>query len=160
MRKRSSYRPKGVRMDNLSWIKSGFAKVGTLPKAGVDLKIKNHIAFESLLKGEATRDHVDVMIAALNMAEAMYRVNPELGRDYSEEIRKAQDAILTMSRRGAFKNKFLFTGEEMNAVRQGLEIHDAQLDACSVRQMEQAIDMVRTVILNKQARLIIEDEVH
>lgn len=156
MRKRSSYKPKGVRLDNLSWIKAGFAKVGSLPKAGVDLKIKNHVAFESLLKGEATRDHVDVMIAALNMAEAMYRVNPDLGKDYSEEIKAAQDAILTMSRRGVVNDRFLFTGLEMNAVRNGLEIHDAQLDACSVRQMEQALDMVTTVIQNKQARIILE----
>ena len=156
MKKRSKYRPKGVRLDNLSWIKAGFAKVGTLPKAGVDLKIKNHVAFDSLLTGSASRDHVDVMIAALNMAEALYRVAPELGKDYSEEIKAAQDAILTMSRRGIVKDRFLFTGPEIQAVRLGLEIHDAQLDACSVRQMEHALDLVTTVIQNKQARVIVE----
>lgn len=156
MRKRSKYKPKGVMLDTMSWVKAGFKKVGSLPKAGVELKIKNHEALDSLMKGVATRDHVDVLIAAFNMAEALYRVNPDLGLDYAQAIKNAQDAIRSMGRRGIQKGKFLFTGPELQTIRLGMEIHDAQLDECIVRDMEAAIDLVNTTILNKQATLIVE----
>lgn len=156
MRKRSSYKPKGVRLDNLSWIKAGFNKVGTLPKAGIDLKLKNHEALDSFMHGHATKDHVDVMIAAFNIAEAIYKVNPERGIDYAVEIKAAQDAIYSMAQRGLKVGKFLFTGPEMQAVRFAMDVHDAQLDACTVREMEKAIDLVNKTILNKKARPIVE----
>ena len=156
MRKRSKYKPKGVRLDNLSWIKAGFAKVGTLPKAGIELKLKNHEALDSIMRGEGTRDHVDALIAAFNIAEALYKVNPDLGLDYAQEIKHSQDAIFTMSRRGLEKGRFLFSGPEMQTIRHGMEIHDAQLDEANVREMEQALDLVAKIILNKQARAIVE----
>ncbi|NDH05264.1 hypothetical protein EBX93_04970 [bacterium] len=156
MRKRSSYRPKGVRLDNLSWIKAGFQKVGTLPKAGVGLKVKNHIALDAIMKGEGTRDSIDELIAAFNVAEALYRINPMLGKEYAKEIKDAQDAIYALGKRFLKTGKIAFTGPEMMAVRLGMEIHDAQLDESTVKEMEQALDLVATVIQNKQARPILE----
>ena len=156
MKKKSNYRPKGVRLDNLSWIVAGFKKVGTLPTAGVALKLKNHAALDSILKGQGTRDHVDILIAAVNMSEAFMRVRDELGRDWAKEIRDAQDAIFTMGRRGIEKNKFAFTGPEMNAVKLVMDLHDAQLDDCSVKEMEQALFIVEEEIRMKKARAIVE----
>jgi hypothetical protein len=156
MKKRSSYKPRGVRYDNLSWIIAGMKKVGTLPKAGVALKLKNHAALDSILKGQGTRDHVDVLIAAVNMSEALMRVRDELGRDWAKEIRDAQDAIFTMGKRGVEKNKFAFTGPEMNAVKLVMDLHDAQLDDCCVREMEQALFIVEEEIRMKKARAIVE----
>ena len=156
MKKKSNYRPKGVRLDNLSWIVAGFKKVGTLPTAGVALKLKNHAALDSILKGQGTRDHVDILIAAVNMSEALMRVRDELGRDWAKEIRDAQDAIFTMGRRGIEKDKFAFTGPEMNAVKLVMDLHDAQLDDCSVKEMEQALFIVEEEIRMKKARAIVE----
>ena len=155
MRKRSAYRPKGVRLDNLSWIKAGFHKVGTLPKAGINLKLKNHEALDSLMKGEGTRDHVDALIAAFNIAEALYRVNPDLGIDYADEIKACQDVIFAMARRGLKTGRFLFSGPELQTIRYGMEIHDVQLDEAIVRDMENALDLVNKTVLNKQARAIV-----
>jgi hypothetical protein len=156
MKKRSNYKPRGVRYDNLSWIIAGMKKVGTLPTAGVALKLKNHAALDSILKGQGTRDHVDVLIAAVNMSEALMRVRDDLGKDWAKEIRDSQDAIFTMGRRGVEKNKFAFTGPEMNAVKLVMDLHDAQLDDCSVREMEQALFIVEEVIRMKKARAIVE----
>lgn len=156
MRKKSNYKPKGVRLDNLSWIKAGFQKVGTLPKAGVGLKIKNHVALEAIMKGEGTRAYVDDLIAAFNVSEALYRINPKLGLDYAQEIKTAQDAIYSLGRRFVETGKLVFTGPEMIAVREAMEIHDVQLDECTVKEMEKALDLVATVIKNKQARPIVE----
>ena len=156
MRKKSSYKPRGVRYDNMSWIMAGLKKVGTLPTAGVTLKLKNHEALDSILKGQGTKDHVDVLIAALNMSEALIRVRDELGRDWSNEIKAAQDAIRTMGKRGVERGSFGFTGPEMNAMKFFMDLHDAQLDECTVQEMERALFIVSEEIRLKKARPIVE----
>jgi hypothetical protein len=156
MRKKSNYKPRGVRYDNMSWVMAGFKKVGSLPTAGVVLKLKNHEALDSILKGQGTRAHVDILIAAVNMSEAFIRVRDELGKDWEKEIKAAQDAIYTMGKRGVEKNRFAFTGPEMTAVKLVMDLHDAQLDDCSVREMEQALFIVEEEIRLKKARPIVE----
>ena len=156
MRKKSSYKPRGVRYDNMSWIMAGLKKVGTLPTAGVTLKLKNHEALDSILKGQGTKDHVDVLIAALNMSEALIRVRDELGRDWSSEIKAAQDAVRTMGKRGVERGSFGFTGPEMNAMKFFMDLHDAQLDECTVQEMERALFIVSEEIRLKKARPIVE----
>lgn len=155
MRKKSNYKPKGIRLDNLSWVSAGLRKVGNLPVAGVELKLKNHEALEAVLKGYATRDHIDVLIAAFNVSEALYHVNPTLGEDWAQEIKDAQDAIFTMSRRGLKLGSFVFNAIEMAAAKLAMSVHNQQLDDCTVREMEQAIDYVSTRVRNKQVRAIV-----
>lgn len=156
MKKKSHYKPRGIRYDNMSWILAGFKKVGTLPTAGVALKLKNHEALDSILTGEGNRAHVDVLIAAVNVCEALVRIRDDLGRDWSTEIRAAQDAIYTMGKRGVEKARFAFTGPEMNAIKLVMDLHDAQLDACTVREMEQALFIVEEEIRLKKCRPIVE----
>ena len=156
MRKKSNYKPRGVRLDNMSWVIAGTKKVGSLPTAGVALKLKNHEALDSILMGHGTRDHVDVLIAAMNMSEAMIRIRDELGADWKTEIRAAQDALYTMAKRGVEKDRFAFTGPEMTAVKLVMDLHDVQLDNCTVRDMEQALFIVQEEIRMKKARPIVE----
>ena len=156
MKKKSKYKPRGIRLDNLSWIVAGMKKVGTLPTAGVALKLKNREALDSILTGHGTKEHVDVLISAVNMSEAMIRIRDELGVDWKDEIRAAQDAIYTMGKRGIEKNSFLFTGPEMTAVKLVMDLHDAQLDECSVKDMEQALFIVNEEIRMKKCRPIVE----
>ena len=156
MKKKSKYKPRGVRYDNLSWIIAGMKKVGSLPTAGVALKLKNHEALDSILTGQGTREHVDVLISAVNMSEAMIRIRDELGMDWKEEIKAAQDAIYTMGKRGIERERFAFTGPEMTAVKLVMDLHDAQLDDCSVKEMEQALFIVNEEIRMKKCRPIVE----
>jgi hypothetical protein len=156
MRKKSKYKPKGVRLDNLSWIVAGMKKVGSLPTAGVALKLKNREALDSILKGQGTRAHVDILISAVNMSEALVRIRDDLGKDWAIEIKAAQDAIYTMGKRGVERDSFLFTGPEMTAVKLVMDLHDAQLDDCCVREMEEALFIVEEEIRLKKARPIVE----
>jgi hypothetical protein len=155
MRKKSSYKPKGVRLDNMAWVQSSLKKVGTLPTAGLALKLKMHEALAAMLNGTATRSDVDALISAVNVAEALIRVRADLGRDWAVEIKAAQDAIHDMGVRCYKRDKFLFTGPEMSAVKVVVELHDQQLDDCTVREMEQALFIVEEVIRMKKARAII-----
>lgn len=154
MKKRSKYRPKGVRLDVMTWVQSGMKKVGSLPTAGVALKLKNRESLDELLRGTATRDHMDVLIAAFNMAEALYRINPNLGLDWAGEIKETQDALFTLGKRCIYNDHFAATSREREVLKTGMDIHDAQLDDSTVMEMEKAIDLVHIVVRNKQARAI------
>ena len=156
MKKKSKYKPKGVRLDNMSWVMAGLRTVGTLPTAGVALKLKNHEALDSILTGQGTKEHVDVLISAVNMSEALIRVRDDLGRDWADEIRAAQDAVYSMGMRGHEKGSFLFTGPEMTAVKLVMDLHDTQLDNCTVREMEQAIFIVEEELRMRKARAIVK----
>lgn len=152
MRKRSKYRPKGIITDTISHVLGGFRLVQDTGKA-VTLKIKNHQALVSMTQGKGTRDDIDVLIAAMNVAEALV-ITADLAGEYRQEIKGAQDAIYTMGQRGLSKNRFLFTGPEMQAMNMGMAVHDAQLDACTVGQLERALDYVAREIRAKRARAI------
>jgi len=156
MRKKSSYKPRPVRADNLNWILSGMKKVGSLPVAGVDLKLKNHGALDSILMGNGTRDHVDVLIAAVNICEALVRIRDDLGLDWATEIKAAQDALYTMAKRGYEKGRFAFTGPEMTTIKLVMDIHDVQLDNCTVKEMERALFIVAEEIRQKKCRAIVQ----
>jgi hypothetical protein len=130
MRKKSKYRPKGVRLDTVNWVLSGMQKVGKLPTAGVGLKLKNH--------------------------EALIRIRDDLGADWAAEIKAAQDAIYTMGKRGVEKGSFAFTGPEMTALKLVMDVHDAQLDNCTVKEMEMALNIVSEEIRLKKCRPIVE----
>lgn len=151
MRKRSSYRPKGVRLDVMAWIKQGMQPMATHPEA-ITLKLRNHAAMDELVKGRGTRDHCDAVIAALNMTEALSLLR--IGDEYKADINAGQDAMLQMCRRGLALNRFVFTGPELVAVNTAMEIHDAQLDACTIAELERAIKIVEHTVRAKKAHVI------
>lgn len=153
MRKRSKYRPKGIRMDTVNYVIGGLHKVSSHPSA-IDLRIRNHAALAALTSGTAKRDDMDVLIAAFNVCEALVIINPELGADWKQEITEGQNALFDVSRRGVESNKFILFGAEMKALNMTMEIHDAQLDQASIFELEKAIDTVASFIRNKKARSI------
>ena len=156
MRKKSSYKPRPVRADNLNWILAGMKKVGTLPVAGVELKLKNHDSLNMILMGNGTREHIDVLISAVNICEALVRIRDDLGLDWATEIKAAQDALYTMAKRGYEKGRFAFTGPEMTAIKLVMDIHDVQLDNCTVKEMERALFIVSEEIRQKKCRPIVQ----
>jgi hypothetical protein len=158
MRKRSKYKPKGVRLDALNWVLSGLKPVSKVGDALVILKAKNHSALTEVVQGRGNRDQIDVLIAALNMCEA-YAIHGK-GKDWLPEIKKAQDALYEMAKRGIDTDKFLFRGPEMQAVNLAMEIHDAQLEESTVKQLEDMSDFVTKQIILKRARPIVSKTEH
>jgi hypothetical protein len=155
MRKRSKYKPKGVRIDTMAYVMSGLKKFDEIEVA-IDVRIKNHLAMESLRKGEATKDEIDVLIGTFNMVEGLCRLNEKFGQDWSKEIREGQDALLTMSRRGLETGRFICKSHELVAMNLVMEIHDAQLDNATVKDVELAVDIVNADFRNKRMRTIKE----
>jgi hypothetical protein len=151
MRKRSKYRPKGVRVDAVDWALASIMPFSRVPE-GIDLRIKNHDALNNMRLGVATKADIDVIIGVVNMTDALARL--KLGNDWAEEIRAGQDALLSIARRGKESGRFIGTGPELTAVNLVMEIHDAQLDACTVKDIERGMDIVTKEHRHKKARVI------
>ena len=152
MRKRSKYKPKGVRLDNMAWVQSGLRRVEDV-SASATIKIRNHDAMNTLRLGNATKAEIDIIIAALNIAEALARRG--VGSDWLPELRAAQDALLTLARRG-LTSRFIVRADELTALNLAMEIHDAQLEAVTVKQLETAMEFVAETVRLKKARSIVE----
>lgn len=154
MRKRSKYRPRGVIPDTMGWLMKGMTKVADSEGGSIitRTRIKNHISIEALRKGQAERDDISTLIEAFNVTEALARM--EIGHEYKTEIRAAQDAVFALCVRATQRGKFIATGPELVAINLGMEIHDAQLDICTIKEMEQALDYVWRVISSNKARVV------
>jgi hypothetical protein len=152
MRKKSKYKPKGVRLDNMAWVQSGLRRVEDV-SASATIKIRNHDAMNTLRLGTATRVEIDVLINALNVTEALARHG--VGSDWMPELRRAQDALLTLARRG-LKSRFIVRADELTALNLAMEIHDAQLETVTVKQLEAAMEFVAETVRLKKARPIVE----
>lgn len=154
MRKRSKYKPKGVRLDVMSWLKSGMLKASEVGGGSIitQTRIKNHLSIDVLRRGEAVKDDVDAIVNAFNVTEALARLR--IGDEYSEQIGAAQDALYAMCLRSVDRGKFILTGPELQAINLAMEIHDAQLDVCTVAELEAALDYVwEQIRLRKVRRL-------
>lgn len=157
MRKRSKYKPKGVRPDLVTWVLAGLKPMNAIAVT-TDLRIKNHAAMDTLRRGDATRYDIDVLIGMLNMAEAYTRLRPEFGRDWAAEIRAGQDALLAVARRGAEASRFILKANELQAINLVMELHDAQLDISNVRDMEKAMDLIKLEFQHKLMRPVVTKE--
>ena len=154
MRKRSKYRPKGVIIDTMKWVQAGMKKVDQIG-AGTTLKIRNYDAMNNLRTGNAERRDIDAIIDAMNVAEAL--TNRGIGEDWKPEIREAQDSMLALARRGVANGmRFIVKGEELKALNLCMEVHDAQLEAVTVKQLETAMADVMESLRLKKMRPIVE----
>jgi hypothetical protein len=155
MRKRSKYRPKGVLPDPMTWLLAGMKPFKDAPYS-VDLRIKNHGAIDALRRGVATKDDMDVLIGAFNMTEAFVRLRPDLGVDWADEIKAGMDALYAVSKRGAESMRFILKASELVAMNLLMEIHDAQLDQTTVKDLEEAMDIVKEEHRLKKMRSVKE----
>lgn len=142
MRKKSSYKPRGVRLDNMSWVMAGLKPVGSVPKAGTGLKLANVAAMDALILGHGEGIHSHTMREAFDMAVCLPRINKKLGVDWLPELKAAKDAAYAAHERGERTGRFLFTGPEMQAVKEGMAVHIQQLEECTVQEMERALVLV------------------
>jgi len=155
MKKRSKYRPKGVILDTLTYVKSGLVPMVNLKDQLVALQLKNHLALEALRTGNAVKEDIDTIIHAFNTTEALAKHN--IGEDYKKEIKEAQDALLTCAKRGVERGyRFVMTGPEIKAINFVMELHDEQLHVSTVKDIEIATDYVNKCIVNRLARPIMD----
>lgn len=154
MRKRSKYRPRVVLPDPVAYVVRGCRPLADQAETKRSLLAKNHAAMDELVHGRGNGEHAAVVINALNIAEALSHVRAEFGADWLPEINAALDAMFVVANRGNATGRFVFTGPELAAVNLAMEIHDQQLEVCSIIEMEKALRDVERVIASGKARKI------
>jgi hypothetical protein len=120
----------------------------------VDLKIKNHAALDSLTKGVATRTDIDTLVAMGNITEAFARMG--FGSGYEEVVKEGLLALRAVGKRGAESGRFILKAAEMTALNEFMELHDAQMEVVTLRDMDEAIALVREEFRLKKMTPIVE----
>ena len=141
MRKRSSYRPRPVVNDNMFYILSGNLPATAAATTITRIKVANHGAMDSLTKGKGTKADVIALGHMLTTAEALARHN--LGRDWLPELAEARKALSDLTMRSG---NFVMKANEIKALNLALEVHDAQLEGCTIKQLEDAIKAAKNAI--------------
>ena len=110
------------------------------------LRTINHGALERVVNGKATRaeavDLRNVFITARSLAEI------GVGSDWLEEFKQAQLAVVALILRGEKTGRYGLTSPELTVVNLGMEVHDLQLDGCTIEVFEKAI---KRAVANKDA---------
>jgi hypothetical protein len=148
MRKRSKYRPKAVLLNPVAYVIESVRPAAQHPSILLDLKIRNHAAMANLTQGRAKREDIEVLIAAVNMTEALYRLG--FGREYKDVVAQGLSALRAVGKRGADTGRFILRSDEMQALNLIIDLHDAQLDLCSVKDIENGIDIVNKEYASKR----------
>jgi len=121
----------------------------------LDLKIKNHGAMSLLTKGNATRFDIDTLIAMVNVTEAFARLG--FGSDYSDIVRDGLQALRDVGKRGVVSGSFILKAHEMNALNSVMELHDAQMEVVTLKDMDAAIALVREEFRLRKMTPIVEN---
>lgn len=156
MRKRSKYRPKPVLQNPLGYVLESLTPVSQHDSFLIDVKIKAHMALVNLTQGKAVREDIDMLIQSVNVAEALYRMG--FGTEYGDVMRDGLDALYSVGIRGVESGRFVLKAEEMKALNTVIELHDAQLEVITVRDMERAHKLVVEEFRQKRVRLITKEE--
>jgi hypothetical protein len=143
-------------MNPMAYLIEGMTPVAKHDNFLIDLKIKNHMAMTNLTQGKATREDMDTLIPMANFVEALYRMG--FGRDYATEVRTGLDALHAVGKRGAPIGRFILRSEEMRALNMLMELHDAQMDVITVKDMERAFKIVDEEYKQRKMRPIVEKE--
>lgn len=153
MRKRSKYRPKRNLVNPVGFVLESLTPVRAHDSYLLDIKIKNHGAMTALMRGQATRSDIDVLIQSVNITEALYRLG--FGLEYADVVRDALQALRAVAQRGAPTNHFVLRSEELKALNAVMELHDAQMDVIVLKDMERAVALVRAELRNNRTTPIL-----
>lgn len=154
MRKRSKYRPKHVLLNPMGFVMENLSPVRSHTSFMVDLMIRNHAALDSLTKGVATRSDIDSLVSMGNITEAFARLG--FGKDYSDVVKNGLQSLRSVGARGAESGRFILKAAEMIALNELMELHDAQMEVVTLKDMDAAIALVREEFRLKKMTPIVE----
>lgn len=141
---RKAYRPKPVFQDPLGYVLESSKPLVDHEDYVVKWSTKNHLAFATLMQGQAVKDDLDTLTAARNIVEAMMVTLK--GRDADGTLKRSQSALKAICARSSEGKGTAMKADEMQAMRDLLGLHDELLAVVSVRQFDQALTWARREI--------------
>jgi hypothetical protein len=73
-------------------------------------------------------------------------------------VREGLDALRAVGKRGVESGKFILKASEMSALNLAMELHDAQLEIITLKDMENAIKVVNEEFRQRKMRPIVEKQ--
>jgi len=137
----------------MHWLVTGMTKVSAKESEYVTMHLKNMSALDSLAKGTATRQEADIIIGVINVAEALCLLG--VGSEYRQLVLDASSALYAVCKRSLeFSNRFICTGVELTAIKVGYEVHDAQMEVCTLAMLDKALDTIAATLKQKKGKVI------
>jgi hypothetical protein len=140
VRKRGKQRATRALINPLNYVLDSITPLTRYNPNLLDLKIKNHASMLALTQGRATRDDYNRLIALANIVEALYLMG--FGKTYKDVMDQGHEALLAVGRRANGSGSYVLKADEMAALNLLMELHDAQIDIITVKDMERAIKLV------------------
>jgi len=100
------------------------------------IQIRSHKALADMAQGAGTREGWDLLVGAINMANVMCEQG--IGDEFRPVTIAARDALLAVGKRIVTLDRVIMKGDELNAIREALECHDAQLENVRAIDVERA----------------------
>lgn len=146
MKKRNKkYSPRQVVQNPLNYILGGLKKIDS--EHLTELNIKNHRAMSNMTHGDGTRDDWDKLSGMINMALVLDEQH--FASDYTNDLLSARDAMIAVGKRYLDSKRFIMRGEEMKVLNLAIDIHEAQLNALRVIDVERAFGEVQRRVRHK-----------
>lgn len=140
MRKRGKQRPVRALINPLSYVLESITPLAQHNPHILTLKIKNHASMLALTQGQATREDYNRLIAMANIVEALFLMG--FGKEYKDAMDQGHEALLAVGKRANGTDHYVLKADEMAALNLLMELHDAQIDIITVKDMERAIKLV------------------
>ena len=157
MRKRSAYRPRQVLQNPLAFVLENITPITQHENYLLDLQLKNSSAMQNLLQGRADKRDMNTLIAMSNITELLQEMS--FGKGYENVCVDGREALIGIIMRAVKIKRFTPTGAEIQALNTLMELHDAQMDVITVKDMDDAIKLGKTKISNKKATVLPDVEV-
>lgn len=137
---RKAYRPK-PKLNTLVVVGENIRPVASHTDYLLDLRLKNSSAMAALLAGRASKKDMDLIIAMSNITYALQQLG--FGKEHDGVATQGRIAIISIAYRAAKVGRFVPTGPEIRALNELMELHDAQMEAITVKDMDRAIEFAR-----------------
>ena len=141
-------------MNPIAYVMESMTPVAKHDTYLVDLKIRNHMAMTNLTQGRATRNDMDDLIAMGNVTEALSRLG--FGKEHGDITQDGLNALHAVGKRGVESGRFILRSEEMRALNTLMELHDAQMDVITIKDMERGLKLVDEEFRQRKMRPIVE----
>ena len=116
----------------------------------LDRQLKAAAGLEAIMRGTAVKDHVSDVIAAHNMVVALQRF--KTGDEYRAITLASSDALVSIAERFNKFGHYGATGLEIKALQDLRELHNAQLEATCVGDVQRAYEFAINVHRSSGAR--------
>ena len=141
---RKKYRPKPVYANPLDFVLESVRPLTEHGNYLLEWKLRNHLAFESLMKAQANQRDLDNLIAARNICEAL--VHTLDGKDIDGTLTRSAVALIEIHQRASEGKGTAMRAAEIQAMRDMMQFHDELLDAVTVGQFDAALQYARREI--------------